>query len=456
MSLIIKNANLFGNNVVDIKINEEKIEAIGYNLEANGSEVYDAENRIVLPGGVDVHTHMSLDLGQYVAVDDFHTGTRAAAHGGTTTIVDHIAFGPKESYVADMIKHYHELADDKAIIDYSFHGAIQDARDETLRQIGELHKNEGIVSEKIYTTYGGKINDDDILKILKKAKETGTVVCIHCENDGAIQELRSEAEKEGKLDPIYHAKTRPPETEAEAINRLIYLSEIAGFPKLYIVHTSTELGLREIIKARKRGVKNLFCETCTQYLMLNDNKYVEGGNAEGIKYIMAPPLRKKSDQDFLWEGIRNGDVNVVATDHCPFFYEKEKLPHKDNFLTCPGGIPGVEERVELIISEGLRRGISLERLIEVLMINPAKIFGLYPKKGNIIPGADADIIILDKKEYTIKQENRHSIVDYTTYEGMKSDYEVSTVLCRGSFILKDGNYFGKQGYGKFIRRNFYE
>lgn len=456
MSLIIKNANLFGSNIIDIKINDEKIEAIGHNLDEKDSEIYDAKNRLVLPGGVDVHTHMSLDLGEYVAVDDFHTGTRAAAHGGTTCIVDHIAFGPKESYVSEMVEHYHELADSNAIIDYSFHGAIQDARDETLKQIEHLHINGGIVSEKIYTTYGGKLNDAEILKILKKAKETGTIICIHCENDGSIQELREEAKEQGNLDPIYHAKTRPAETEAEAINRLIYLSEIAGFPKLYIVHTSTELGLREIIKARKRGVKNLFCETCTQYLMLNESKYIDGGNEEGIKYIMAPPLRKQSDQEFLWEGIRNGDVDVIATDHCPFFYEKEKLPHKDNFLTCPGGIPGVEERVELIISEGLRRGIKLERLIEVLMINPSKIFGLYPRKGNIIPGADADIIVLDEKEYTIKQENRHSIVDYTTYEGMNSDYEVSTVLCRGNFILKDGEYLGKQGYGKFIKRKFDE
>ena len=456
MSLIIKNANLFGSNIIDIKINDEKIEAIGHNLDEKDSEIYDAKNRLVLPGGVDVHTHMSLDLGEYVAVDDFHTGTRAAAHGGTTCIVDHIAFGPKESYVSEMVEHYHELADSNAIIDYSFHGAIQDARDETLKQIEHLHINGGIVSEKIYTTYGGKLNDAEILKILKKAKETGTIICIHCENDGSIQELREEAKEQGNLDPIYHAKTRPAETEAEAINRLIYLSEIAGFPKLYIVHTSTELGLREIIKARKRGVKNLFCETCTQYLMLNESKYIDGGNEEGIKYIMAPPLRKQSDQGFLWEGIRNGDVDVIATDHCPFFYEKEKLPHKDNFLTCPGGIPGVEERVELIISEGLRRGIKLERLIEVLMINPSKIFGLYPRKGNIIPGADADIIVLDEKEYTIKQENRHSIVDYTTYEGMNSDYEVSTVLCRGNFILKDGEYLGKQGYGKFIKRKFNE
>lgn len=456
MSLIIKNANLFGSNIIDIKINDEKIEAIGHNLDEKDSEIYDAKNRLVLPGGVDVHTHMSLDLGEYVAVDDFYTGTRAAAHGGTTCIVDHIAFGPKESYVSEMVEHYHELADSNAIIDYSFHGAIQDARDETLKQIEHLHINGGIVSEKIYTTYGGKLNDAEILKILKKAKETGTIICIHCENDGSIQELREEAKEQGNLDPIYHAKTRPAETEAEAINRLIYLSEIAGFPKLYIVHTSTELGLREIIKARKRGVKNLFCETCTQYLMLNESKYIDGGNEEGIKYIMAPPLRKQSDQEFLWEGIRNGDVDVIATDHCPFFYEKEKLPHKDNFLTCPGGIPGVEERVELIISEGLRRGIKLERLIEVLMINPSKIFGLYPRKGNIIPGADADIIVLDEKEYTIKQENRHSIVDYTTYEGMNSDYEVSTVLCRGNFILKDGEYLGKQGYGKFIKRKFDE
>lgn len=455
MVLIIKNANLYGKNIVDIKIEDQKIKEIGKNLDPINCEIYDANKRLVIPGGVDVHTHMTLDLGQYVAVDDFYTGTVAASNGGTTTIVDHISFGNKDSYVKEMIELYHKKASGKAVVDYSFHGALQDARNKTLEQIGELH-DEGIVSEKIYTTYGGKIDDYDIYKILKKAKQTGTIVCVHCENDGAIKKLREDAERDGNLDPIYHAKTRPSEAEAEAINRLIYLSEMAGCPKLYIVHTTSKLGLDEIKKARKRGVENLYCETCTQYLVFDEEKYIEGGNAEGIKYICAPPLRRKEDQDALWEGIKNRDVDVIATDHCPFYYKIEKLPHKDNFLTCPGGVPGVEERIEVVLTEGLKRGISMERLIEVLALNPSKIMGLYPMKGVIQPGSDADIAIIDNKEYTIKQENRHSKTDYTIYEGFKSEYKVSTVLCRGEFVLKDGKFTGEEGYGKFIKRKFSE
>lgn len=453
MSLVIKNANLNWKNIVDIKIEDQKIKELGYNLDTEGCDVYDAKENLTIAGGVDVHTHMTLDLGKYVAIDDFYSGTVAASNGGTTTIVDHISFGEKDSYVREMIDRYHKSAKGNAVVDYSFHGAIQDARDKTLQQIEDLHK-EGIVSEKIYTTYGGQIDDYEIFKILKTAKKTGTVICVHCENDGSIKKLREEAEKEKKLDPIYHAKTRPAQTEAEAINRLIYLSEMAGCPKLYIVHTSTKLGLEEIKNARKRGVENLYCETCTQYLLLDESKYVEGGNSEGVKYICAPPLRKKEDIEALWEGIRNGDVDTVATDHCPFYYESEKLPHKDNFLTCPGGIPGVEERVEIILTEGLKRGIDIERLIEVLSLNPSKIMGLYPKKGIIQPKSDADITILSKNKYTIKQENRHSKSDYTTYEGFESDYEVKTVLCRGEFVLKDGEFVGKKGYGEFIKRKF--
>lgn len=453
MSLIIKNANINGNYIADIKIEDEKIKEIGYDLNETDCEVYDAEGKLTLPGGVDVHTHMTLDLGEYIAIDDFYTGTVAASNGGTTTIVDHIAFGDKESYVKEMIDSYHESAKDDAVIDYSFHGALQDARNKTLDQIEELY-NEGIVSQKIYTTYGGQIDDYDILKVLKKAKETGVVVCIHCENDGSIKKLREEAEEKGNLDPIYHAKTRPAQAEAEAINRLIYLSELAGYPKLYIVHTSSKLGLEEIKKARERGVKNLYCETCTQYLVLDETKYIEGGNSEGVKYICAPPLRRNEDIEALWEGIKNGDVDVVATDHCPFYYESEKLPNRDNFLNCPGGIPGVEERVEVILTEGLERGISIKRLIEVLSLNPSKIMGLYPNKGIIQPGSDADITILSNNKYTITQENRHSNSDYTTYEGFESNYKVETVLCRGQFVLKDSKFVGKKGYGKFIKRQF--
>lgn len=467
MSILIKNALAIlpsGKEKCDIYIEGEKIEEVGQNLDkkygfslegqnGNDKRVIDASNKLVMPAGVDVHTHMSLDLGKYIAIDDFYTGTLAAAHGGTTAICDHIAFGPKDSLVGEMVEKYHKMADGNAVVDYSFHGAIQKASYMVLDEIKQLY-DEGIVSTKIYTTYGGKLDDDAMLRVLKKAKETGTVVCVHCENDGLIAELRSESEKDGQLDPIYHAKTRPAEAEAEAINRLTYLSEVAGFPKLYIVHTSSALGLLEIENARARGVKNLYCETCTQYLTLTEERYIEGGNEEGCKYICAPPLRTKEDVEALWDGIKRGVVNVIATDHCPFFYKEHKLPCKDNFLVAPGGIPGVEERVELVLTEGVKRGIELEILVKLLSTNPAKIFGLGHLKGRIEQGMDADICIISEDSYIISQENRHSRCDYTTYEGFESDYKVETVLCRGKILLDSKGFYGERGDGHFIKRKF--
>lgn len=454
MSLLIKNGKLAldDDQEVDVYIDGGKIQKIGKDLGLRGDQVLDAEGKLLLPGAIDVHTHMELDLGAYISVDDFYTGTRAAAFGGTTTIVDHIAFGPRGCSLQSMVDKYYELGE-KSVIDYSFHGVIQEVTDSHLEEIQKLY-DQGIVSLKMYTTYGGMLEDDAMLRVLKAAKASGTVVCVHCENDGAIKELRREAIEAKNLAPIYHAKTRPAQTEAEAINRLIYLSELAGYPKLYIVHTSSGAGLKEIEEARKRGVKNLYCETCTQYLLLDENKYVEGGNAEGIKYIIAPPLREKKDNDLLWEGIKNGSVDVVATDHCPFFYKRDKLPHKDDFTSCPGGAPGVEERMELVLTEGLKRGIPLGRLIEVLITNPARIFGLYPQKGALEVGSDGDLVIYDKKSYEIKYENRHSNVDYTSYEGFKSDFKVATVVAKGKVIVKDGQFFGQRGQGDFIKREF--
>lgn len=454
MSLLIKNGklNLDNNQEIDIYIDKGKIKKIGKNLDVVADQTLDAEGKLLLAGGIDVHTHMELDLGTYISVDDFYTGTRAAAFGGTTTIVDHIAFGPRGCSLQSMVDKYYELGK-KSVIDYSFHGVIQEVTDSHLEEIQKLY-DQGIVSLKMYTTYGGMLEDDAMLRVLKAAKASETVVCVHCENDGAIKELRREAIEAKNLAPIYHAKTRPAQTEAEAINRLIYLSELAGYPKLYIVHTSSGAGLKEIEEARKRGVKNLYCETCTQYLLLDENKYVEGGNAEGIKYIMAPPLREKKDNDLLWEGIKNGSVDVVATDHCPFFYKRDKLPHKDDFTSCPGGAPGVEERMELVLTEGLKRGIPLGRLIEVLITNPARIFGLYPQKGALEVGSDGDLVIYDKKSYEIKYENRHSNVDYTSYEGFKSAFKVDTVVSKGEIIVKDGEFFGQKGQGNFINRKF--
>ena len=456
MSILIKNANLLSDEASqkeNIYIENEIIKDIGENSDIKADRIIDASNKIVMAGGVDVHTHFSLDLGKFISIDDFYTGTKAASYGGTTSIVDHIAFGDKDSLVSQMLAKYHKMADNHAIIDYSFHGAIQNASYEILDEMEKLYQ-QGIVSTKIYTTYGGKLDDDSMLKILKKAKETGTVVCVHCENDGMIKELRDQAQKANNLDPIYHAKTRPAEAEAEAINRLIYLSELAGFPKLYIVHTSTKLGIEEIRNARSRGVKNLYCETCTQYLTYSEDKYRQNGNAEAVKYICAPPLRKTSDVKALRQAVADGTVDVIATDHCPFFYESEKLPYKDNFLEAPGGIPGVEERMEVILTEGLKRGLSLKRLSELLSKKPSEIFGLSYKKGSIEIEKDADISIFDKESYKISQENRHSACDYTTYEGFVSDYKLNTVISKGRILLDQDGYYAKEGMGKFIERKF--
>lgn len=454
MSLLIRNGNVVLSEKIekcDIFIEEDKISKIGSDLNQKADRYIDASDKFVIAGGVDVHTHMNLDLGKYVSVDDFYTGTIAAAYGGTTTIVDHIGALEKGSTLKAMINHYHDLADGKAVIDYSFHGAIYELTDSILDEIKDLYED-GIVSVKIYTTYSGKLDDNEMLRVLKKAKEIGSVVCVHCENDKSIEHLRKEAEKNNNLNPIYHAKTRPVETEAEAVNRLIYLSEMASYPKLYIVHTSSKKALEEIKIARKRGVKNLYCETCTQYLTLDENKYLEGGNEEAIKYIMAPPLRKKEDIEALWQGIVDGDVDVIATDHCPFYYKEDKLVHKDNFLNCPGGAPGVEERMEVVISEAIRRNISLEKIMKLLATNPSKIFGMHPKKGEIKIGSDADLAILDKKSYIIKQENRHSNCDYTSYENYKTELKIEKVISRGDIIINNDIDNLNKGRGKFISR----
>ncbi|WP_100065160.1 dihydropyrimidinase [Miniphocaeibacter massiliensis] len=454
MSILIKNIEIYNgkdNFIADIYAEDEIIKNIGQNLQVKAEKLIDGTGKILLPGGIDVHTHFNLDLGEFVAVDDWKSGPVAAAFGGTTTVVDHIGFLERGSSLQSMVDHYHEISKDKPIIDFSFHGVMQETEDSMIDEIQTLY-DEGIVSLKLYTTYGGKVEDDQILKVLQKAKETGTVVCVHCENDGSIKVLREESEKEGHFEPIYHAKTRPNVTEAEAINRLAYLSKIAGDPKLYIVHTSTSEGLEEIKKARKNGLKNIYCETCTQYLTLTEDKYLD--EVEGLKYIMAPPLRKEKDVEALWKGIIDGDVDVIATDHCPFMFKEHKLKYKDDFKKVPGGAPGVEERMEIILTEGTKRGVSINRLLDLLVHNPAKIMGLYPKKGNLSIGSDADFVIYNKEQYTISENNRHSAVDYTGYEGFKSNFKVDTVIIRGKVVVEKGKQVAKEGYGKFVKRIF--
>lgn len=450
--LLIKNG-LINSSIesyrADILIENGKIKEIGSNLIADNHEIIDASNMYLMPGGIDVHTHMDLDLGNYRVVDDFYTGTVAAAYGGTTTIVDHIGFGPKNCSLQYQIDQYHKLARGKSIIDYSFHGVFQHVNNKILHEMQNLI-DEGIMSFKIYMTYDNMLQDEEILEILLKAKTLGAVIAVHAENHGAIQYLRQYYTEQKKLAPIYHAYSRPDSTEAEAINRMIYLSEIAGFPHLYFVHVSTKKGLDEIISARKRGAKNIYCETCVQYLTLTEEKYEEENNG-GLKYIMSPPLRKKEDVEALWIGIEKGQVDVIATDHCPFILN-DKLNGKDNFKVAPGGAPGVEERVEIILSEGMKRGIPVNNLIDKLSTNPAKIFGLYPQKGDIRVGFDADIIIIKKCNETIKYENRHSAVDYTIYDGFDIGYVVNTTIQRGNIIVNCDKLLANQGSGLFLKR----
>lgn len=453
MNLIIKNGLIndgLNSYKADILIEEGIIKQIGSGLPEKNYEKIDAEDKLILPGGVDVHTHMDLDLGSFRAADDFYTGTAAAAFGGTTAIVDHIAFGPEGCGLNYQIDRYHELADGRSVVDYSFHGVFQHVDEDILNEMKVMIKK-GITSFKIYMTYDNMLNDDDILRVLIKAKEVGAVIAVHAENNGSIQYLRKMYGDMGKTEPIYHALSRPDSAEAEAINRMIYLSEIAGCPHLYFVHVSTKKGLDEIISARKRGVKNIYCETCIQYLVLTEECYKKENN-EGLKYIIAPPLRKKEDVEALWKGIEDGHVDVIATDHCPFFME-DKLKGENDFRYAPGGAPGVEERMELTLTEGAKRGISINVLIQKLSKMPSEIFGLYPKKGTIQIGQDADLIIVKKKNRTIMQGNRHSAADYTTYEGFVASYVVDTVIQRGNILVDKGELTAQKGSGNFLERS---
>ncbi len=453
LSLIIKNGLINDNEKsykADILIENGTIKQIGTNIDQKNYKIIDAVDKLILPGGIDVHTHMDLNLGKYRAADDFYTGTVAAAFGGTTTIVDHIGFGPEGCSLSYQINEYHKLAKEKAIIDYSFHGVMQHVDEHILHEMNEM-VNEGITSFKIYMTYDNMLSDEEILKVLIQAKKVNAVIAVHAENDGAIQYLRNHYKSLNSSKPIYHALSRPDSTEAEAINRMIYLSEIAEFPHLYFVHVSTKKGLDEIITARKRGVKNIYCETCPQYLTLTED-YYNKENYEGLKYIMAPPLRKSEDIEALWEGVANDDVDVIATDHCPFFLE-QKLNAKDDFTIAPGGVSGVEERIEIVLTEAIKRGISINKIIDKLSTEPAKIFNLYPRKGVIQVGSDADIIILSKKNEVIKQENRHSRADYTPYEEFEINYTVETTILRGNIIIQDNKLNTKMGDGQFMKRN---
>ena len=460
MKKLIKNGMIATDSDVfegDILIEDEKIAAVGKDLDAGDAEVIDAKGCYVLPGAVDVHTHMDLDVGFARAIDDFYTGTVAAACGGTTTIVDHMAFGPKDCSLWYQVNEYHKLADDNAVIDYGFHGVMQHPiTEDRLEELAELKEKEGISSVKIYMTYDYGLQDDEIFNVLRAAKKAGVVITVHCENHGVLTQLRKEFVEAGKTEAKYHPLSRPPRVEAEAVNRMIHLAALAGDAPLYIVHLSSAEGLHEVQRARDEHRPNLGVETCIQYLILTDKEYEDP--EEGLKAIMSPPLRKDQDREELWEALScDGVIDTVATDHCPFHFKAgkaEKQYGKDDFTKCPNGAPGVQERLMLMFSEGfMKERISLPQLVRYSSSGPCRMFGLYPQKGNLEPGTDADIVIIDPEKTTkIDKEYIRGASDYSCYEGMELQGRIEKVFLRGNEIVTDGAFHGGKGDGRYLKR----
>ena len=460
MSLLIKNGRIVtavDDYHADVFVENDKVTVIGKTLDMPADTVIDASNMLVIPGGVDPHTHLDMPFGGTVSADDFETGTRAAAHGGTTTLID-FAIQTKGKSTLEALDTWHEKAEGKTAIDYGFHMIITDLDDS---RIGEMKKlaNEGITSYKLFMAYPGVLYVDDgtIYRAMRKAGEDGTIICMHAENGIVIDEIVKIALREGKTEPKYHSLTRPTRMEAEGVHRAISIAEVAGVP-VYIVHLSSSDALEQVTLARNRGV-HAFAETCPQYLFL-DYTYYEKPDFEGAKYVMTPALREKWNQEKLWRGLKFGDLQTIATDHCPFCFKEQKELGIGNFSKIPNGAPGVENRMSLIYNGGVVAGrISLNKFVELTSTAAAKIFGLFPKKGTIAVGSDADIVIFNpERKETISVNNlctHHMRVDYNTYEGMTVQGIAETVISRGKVVVKNCGYTGKKGDGKFIKRSLY-
>lgn len=436
----------------NILIEDGRIREISDRGGGEGGEVIDAAGKYVLPGAVDIHTHMDLDVGIARVIDDFYTGTVAAACGGTTTIVDHMAFGPKGCSPWRQVKEYHRLADGNAAVDYGFHGVLQHVNDEALDDMAQIAREEGITSFKIYMTYDFRLDDLDLMKVLQRAAKEGILIAAHCENHGMVTYFRERFAREGKTQARWHPVSRPAEAEAEAVSRMLYLARAAGEAPVYIVHLSSRMGLEEVRKARAAGQGHFGAETCPQYLLLDEKAYDDP--REGLKAIMAPPLRRREDRDALWAALAGDELDTVATDHCPFTFAKQKQQGADNFMKCPSGAPGVEERLILLYSEGVAGGrITMPQLVKYACANPARVAGIYPRKGVIQPGADADVVILDpEREWTMASAGLHGRADYTCYEGMKIRGCVERVLLRGRTVALNGRFTGARGDGSYLRR----
>jgi len=454
MKVLIKNGNVItavDNYLADVLIDDGKVAVIGAKLSMEADRTIDAASKLVIPGGIDPHTHMELPFGGTFASDDFRTGTIAAAHGGTTTIIDFAVQYHGESLI-QAVDNWRKKAEGKTAIDYGFHLITTDLPDERVPEMRQLI-NEGVMSFKMFMAYPGVflVDDATIFRAMKNAGKWGGLICMHAENGIVINEIIKHALAEGKTAPKYHALTRPTKAEAEGVHRAIAIAEMAEAP-VYIVHLSCADALEEVREARDNGLP-AYAETCPQYLFLDYSLYEREG-FEGAKWVMTPPLREKWNQDKLWQGLQGNDLQVISTDHCPFCM-KEKELGRDDFTKIPNGGPGVEHRMSLIYNGGVAAGkIGLNRFVELTSTSAAKLFGLFPRKGTIAVGSDADIVIFDpNEEMTLSAATHHMNVDYSAYEGMKVRGVARTVLSRGKVVIEDGKYLGKPGDGQFLKRS---
>jgi len=453
MSILIKNGRIItaaDDYVADIFIEGETVSSIGKKLNAIADTEIDASGMLVFPGGIDPHVHLEMPFMGTYSSDTHATGTRAALFGGTTTVIDFVLQKQGHSLRA-ALHEWFGRAGGTTFGDYSFHMAVTDFNEETRKEVKQMIEEEGISSFKTFMAYKGALMIDDrqMVGLMEEVKQQGGMVTVHATNGDMIDYLIQKNRDKGNFSPLYHYLSQPEVTEAEASERFVDMLNYTGCPG-YIVHLTCEGALNAVRNATKRNQK-LFVETCIQYLLLDASLYEK--DFEGAKWVMSPPLREKKDQQTLWAGINQGLVNVVATDHCPFMWQ-QKLMGKDDFSKIPNGHPAIENRMELLFSEGVAKGkITLNKYVEVACTNPAKIFGMFPRKGTIAVGSDADIVIFDPEEkHTLSAKKHHMNVDYSGYEGWEVTGKVKTVLLRGEVAIENNECKVEKGFGKFIKR----
>ena len=455
MSILIRGGRIVtaaDDYVADVLVEGERIALIGSELDAPADRTIDAGGKYVLPGCVDPHTHLDMPFGGTVTIDDFESGQTSAAFGGTTCHVDFCIQGQGQTF-AQALEGWHAKADGKTLIDYGFHIAVTDLREGgTLDELASLPE-QGVTSYKLFMAYKGvlQVDDETLFRAMQVAAGSGALVMVHAENGDAIDVLVREALARGDTAPIHHALTRPPELEGEATHRAIQLARIAGCP-LYVVHVTCREAVEPIRRAREQGW-SVWGESCTQYFFRSIDDLAQP-DFEGAKYVYSPPARDPANHDVLWDAVRTDALSAISTDHCAFLWDGQKTLGKDDFTKIPNGGPGLEDRLKMIHHFGVREGrITLNRMVDLLATQPAKLFGLYPRKGTVAVGADADLVVFDpERPETISASSHHSRCDYSLYEGTEVTGAPELVLLRGNVLVEDGELVASPGIGRFVRR----